>query len=206
MQLKQLAAVACAAAISSSACSTPTTISGVWRDPDFSGAPLRKVFVIARTSDENNRRALEEALAAALARHDVQSATSYRVFHDPHPAREAVRQYLEAQGFDGALVAALKGVLARTTVETGGSFEDYYGVLWGPSYYSPTDQIVDVETTLWNPHDGKLIWSATSETANPTSSSDAISSMVSKIVATLTEARLIPPERAVAYAAPALAH
>jgi hypothetical protein len=182
-----------AVAIGSSACSTPTTIAETWRDPNYSAAPLRKVLILARVRGEANRRSLEDAYAAALSQHGVQAMPSYRVFQQPNPDREAVRQYLTSEGYDGALVSRFEGTQTATRVVPGSDFGWYYGGYWGSDYYLETDVTVKVETSLWDPRTGKLIWSAASETENPSSSADAISSLVSKITSSLTNARLIPP-------------
>lgn len=183
-----------ASAIGTNACTTPTTLSETWRDPNYSAAPLRKVFVLARLQSEANRRTAEDAYVAALSQHGVRATPSYQVFQDRHPDRQEVRQYLESQGYDGALVTRFEGVRNQTRVVPTADFDWYYGGYWGMGdYYLETDQYVKVETSLWDPRTGRLIWSATSETENPSSSSDAISSVVSKITSSLTKERLIPP-------------
>jgi len=185
-------------ALAASACSTPTTISDVWRDPSYSAPPMRKIFVVGATANATNRRTLEDDFAASLAQHSVDATPSYRVFPN-HPTRDAVKSYLEAQGYDGALVVKLRGVQTRTTIQPGADFGWYYGYAWGPDYYVETDRFVKVETSLWDAHDSKLVWSAVTETENPSSSSDAITSLVAKITSTLTKEALIPSTREVAY-------
>jgi hypothetical protein len=200
MQLKHFGLAALAISIgSSSACSTATTISDVWRDPNYSAAPMRKMFVFGGLKSETNRRSLEDGFAASLARHGVQATPSYSVFPTLQVDREAVRQYLKSQNYDGALVVKFEGLQTQTRVEPGAGFGYYYGGLWGPDYYVETDQYVKVETSLWDARTDKLIWSAVSQTENPSSSSDAISSVVTKITSSLTEAGFIPQTPAVAY-------
>jgi hypothetical protein len=203
MKANPILAVA-AVAVSAAACSTPTTLSNVWRDPNYSAAPMQKMFVIGRTNDETNRRTLEDSYVSALAGHGVHAMASYHVFPDSRPDREAVRQHLESQGYDGALITTFKGVHTTTSYEPSMGFYGYYGTVWDNGYVV-TDQVVKVETTLWSMHTGKLVWSASSDTDNPSSSSDAISSVVQKVVSTLTDERLIPAQGpAVAYSSPAI--
>jgi hypothetical protein len=180
-----------------SACSTPTTISDVWRDPSYSAGPMRKIFVVGGTRNETNRRSLEDSFAASLSQHSVAAMASYRVFPG-HPDRDTVKQYLQAQGYDGALVVKLRGVNTQTTLVPDANFGWYWGYAWGPDYYVETDQYVKVESSLWDAHSAKLVWSAVTETANPSSSSDAIQSIVGKVTSTLTKEGLIPSTPAVA--------
>ena len=186
-----------AAAALAAACSTPTTIADVWRDPSYVAPPMKKILVFGAVKSETNRRTLEDAFASSLARHDVRAMAAYRAFPG-QPNRDAARQYLEAQGYDGALVVKYEGMRTQTTIQPGSEFGYYYDELWGWGYVE-TDQFVKVETSLWNAHTGKLVWSAVSETQNPTSSSDAIDSLVTKLTGSLAEARLIPPPMSVSY-------
>ena len=190
---------ALAAAALVSACSTPTTLSDVWRDPSYSAPPMKKILVFGAMKSETNRRTLEDAFASSLAGHNVQAMPAYRALQG-QPTRDAARQYMQAQGFDGALVVKYQGTQTRTTLQPTADFGYYYDGLWGwGSYYVETDQLVKAETSLWDARTGKLVWSAVSETENPSSSSDAINSFVAKLTTSLTDARLIPPPMAVSY-------
>jgi hypothetical protein len=200
MQLKRhLLLVAIAAA---AACTTPTTIERAWRDPSFAGAPLQKVLVIGRVNSEANRRTLEDSYVSALSQHGVAAMASYQAFQDAHPDRSAVQQYLVNQGYDGALVTMYKGMRTQVYVSPSSDFYGYYGGYWDQGYYTDTEQFVKVETSLWDARTAKLIWTASSETENPSSAQDAISSVVSTITKSLTDAHLIGPARAVSSAVP----
>jgi hypothetical protein len=185
-----------AAAALTAACSTPTTLSDVWRDPSYTASPMKKILVFGAVNSDTNRRTLEDTFASSLARHNVQSMAAYHAFPGK-PDRNAAREYLRAQGFDGALVVKYEGTKTRTTIEPGADFGYYYDDLWGGGYYIETDQLVKVETSLWDVSSGKVVWSAVSDTENPTSSSDAITSLVTKLTSSLTDARLIPPPMSV---------
>jgi hypothetical protein len=72
--------------------------------------------------------------------------------------------------------------------------EGFYGAYWGPGapVYAQTDQFVNFETTLWNTSSGKMVWSAVTQTENPTSGKDFVSSLTHKVVPSLAKAGLIP--------------
>jgi len=195
MKLEPLAFAVCL-----TACSTPTTIESTWRDPNYpAAAPMRSLIVLARVPNEANRRTLEDTYAATLSQHGVRATPSYRVFQASHPDRQTVRQFLDQGGYDGLLVSRFEGVRTQTTVAPDANFDAYYGDFWGGGYYLETDQYVRVETSLWDAKTRKLVWSAVSETENPSSSSDAITSVVSKVTSSMTQAGLIPPMPAVSY-------
>jgi hypothetical protein len=93
----------------------------------------------------------------------------------------------------------MKGTRERQTYVpggySGGFWGGYYGAGWGyDPGYMVTDTFVNFETTLWDPHgEGKMVWSAVTETENPSSSSDFIAGLSKSIIPALVQARLLPP-------------
>jgi hypothetical protein len=61
--------------------------------------------------------------------------------------------------------------------------------------YAETDQFVNFETTLWNPSTGRMVWSAVTQTENPSSGANFVSSLTGKIVPSLAQAGFIPPKQ-----------
>jgi hypothetical protein len=56
-----------------------------------------------------------------------------------------------------------------------------------------TDQFVKFETTLWSPSgDGKMVWSAVTQTENPSSGKDFVSSLTKSVVPALGKAGFLP--------------
>ena len=158
---------------------------------------MRKILVIAKTPAETSRRNLEDTMAASLERRGASAMASYRVFQAQAPQEDAIRQYLESERYDGTLVIEFEGVRTQTIVEPYPRFDNYYGTRFQGGFYSNdynvyTNQYVRVDTTLWNAHDNRLAWSVSTQTTNPLSSSDAIKSLVDKLVGTMTEQRLVP--------------
>ena len=179
------------------ACSTPTTVTDTWRDPSYSSGPMRKILVFGKTPAETNRRNLEDAMAASLEKRGAYAVASYRTFQAQVPERSAIRQYLESEHFDGALVIEFQGVQTQTLVEPRPSFDNYYGSRFQGGFYSNdynvyTDQLVKVDTTLWDARSGRLAWSVTTQTTNPWSSTDAIKSLTAKLASTMAREALVP--------------
>lgn len=158
---------------------------------------MRKILVIGKTPAETSRRNLEDTMAAALERRGADAVASYRVFQAQAPQENAIKQYLESERYDGTLVIEFEGVRTRTIIEPYPRFDNYYGTRFQGGFYSSdynvyTDQYVKVDTTLWNARDNRLAWSVSTQTANPLSSSDAVKSLVDKLVGTMIEAHLVP--------------
>ena len=179
------------------ACSTPTTETSVWKSPTYAGGPMGNLVVFGGRMNETERRTLEDGFVSALASHGVHATPSYTIFPQaratPDPAM--IRSTLQSGGYDGALVSTLRGVTEQVLVtpnaDWGGGF---YGAYWGhgPPVYAGTNQFVKFETTVWSPSSGKMIWSAVTETENPKSGRDFVSSLTKTIVPSLAQAGLIP--------------
>jgi hypothetical protein len=193
------AVVTSAVALAGAACSTPTAVTSEWKDPSYTAGPLHNVLVFGARLDDNQRRTLEDGFVSALNAHGVRATPSYTIFSGPLPERSEARATIQKGGFDGVLVSTMRGVKERTYVEPGagwgGSFYgDYWGAGWGgPAVYTQTDEYVKFETTIWDPSgDGKLIWSAVTQTENPMSGHDFTRSLVHKLMPAMLKDGVVP--------------
>jgi hypothetical protein len=195
--LRTMVSTAAAATLGFAACSTPTKVTDAWRDPTFSG-PMKNLVIVGAKMSDTNRRTLEDNFTSALSARGIRATQSYRLLPAAVPSVEEARAALKMGGFDGALVATPRGVKEEVKVIPGGGFYDYWGPTWsGPSDYVQTDEFVRFETTLWDPRDGgKMVWSALTQTVNPSSGKNFVLSLVNKVVPNLVQAGLISPATA----------
>ncbi len=202
--LRSLISTGATMALASTACSTaaPTKVTDVWRDPTYASGQMTNIVVVGARMTDTSRRTLEDGFVAALATHGVRATQSYHLLPDQIPSANDARAALRKGGFDGALVSTPRGVKEQVTVIPGGGFYDYWGPMWaGAPGYVETDQFVKFETTIWDPNTGKMVWSALTQTENPSSGRDFITSLVKKVVPSMGAAGLIPPAgQAVSYA------
>src|SRR5437762_8362986 len=83
-----------------------TEMTSTWTDPSARGAELSKVAVICLAKDPGLRRMAENTAAANMT--GAQAVPSYQVLGEADLRnREAVKQQLKAQGFQGVLVMRL---------------------------------------------------------------------------------------------------
>ena len=179
------------------ACSTPTTVTNEWKSPSYAAGPMKNVVVVGAKLDDTQRRTLEDGFVAALSTHGVRATPSYTLFPAQLPDRAEAQSTIQKQGFDGVLVSTMRGINERTYIEpgwNGGFYSDYWGPGWGgPSAYVETDAFVKFETTVWDPSGGgKLVWSAVTQTENPSSSHDFTKSLTNKLVPEMVKAGLVP--------------
>jgi hypothetical protein len=185
----------------SGACGPKTSVTQVWKAQTTSPAPMRSVLVLAARMDEANRRAMEDTFVAQLAKHGVTGTPAYRLFPDRLPDEEQAREAARNAHVDGVMALTFKGVRQQLTYMPGsyaGDFWDgYYGPLvsagaWSPGYVE-TDDFVNLEATLWDARlNDKVVWSALTQTTNPSSGRSFDDSVASKLVPELAKAQFIP--------------
>jgi hypothetical protein len=178
------------------ACSTQTTETSVWKSPTYAAGPMRNVAVFGGRVDPTQRHTLEDSFVSALSAYGVHATQSYTIFGDQVPPDQmTIRATLKKAGYDGALVSTLKGVSEQVLVAPDADWgSGFYGAYWGPGapVYAQTDQFVKFETTLWDPNSGRMVWSAITQTENPTSGSDFASSLTKAVVPSMAKAGLLP--------------
>ena len=180
------------------ACSTPTTETNVWKSPTYAAGPMKNLAVFGGRLSDADRRTVEDGFVSALATYGVHATQSYTIFpqNQVPPDAASVRATLQGAGYDGALVSTLEGVSEHVLVTPDAGWAGgFYGAYWGPGapVFAQTDQFVKFETTLWSPSSGKMVWSAITQTENPTSGRDFVLSLTKTVVPSLAKARLIPP-------------
>ena len=187
-------------------CATKTRVSSQWLSPDYTGGPMHKFLVVAVSDTPLGRRTYEDRFTGALRASGAEAVSSYKLLPtDDRLTKAELEGVVRRDGFDGVIVSRLLEVREETTVVPpsttvvpsygyGYGYHGYYGrgydVVHSPGY-TKTTEIVSLETKLWNAADSQLAWGITSETFDPTSTDDAISSVTKKLVSKLSEDGLL---------------
>jgi len=179
-----------------------TQMTSVWRDPQYSGGPLKKLAIIVVHKDDPTRRMVEDEIARSLAGGTTQVLPSYTVLATLEKDRTAIKNTLLAQGFDGALVGRVAAVVSDKTYRPPatyavfggpydgaapgfGSFDEYYGYSYTVAYdpgYTRVDTRVVIETILYKLPEAKPIWTGTTESMNP-NSREELADKVGRLIA-----------------------
>ncbi len=185
---QHIALIAC---LMISACSTTTRITGSWKDPaiEASTGESKSVLITALSRNIEVRTKLEDALAAKAAERNVEAVKSSDIFTPDFfqvlPERDELIAQIRQTGVDAILTVSLIDKESETRYVRGstryapmpiynwyGGFYSYinywHPIMYDPGYYV-TDKTYFLETNLYNAETGRLIWSAQSETVNPTS-------------------------------------
>lgn len=181
-----------------------TRVVTAWRDPavtiDREG--LNKVLFIALLKDEATRRAAEDKMVAMSHGRGIVSynyiGNNVEALNDPGMSDKMI-----ADGIDGVVIMRLVDVAKEQTYVPGMVMPPYYASPYGyygyaaPMYYDPgfvqTDVTYMVETNIYSTTMGKLIWTATTSTVNPSNVGSGVAEIVTAINTKMRDEGFIRP-------------
>ncbi|MDG1275792.1 MAG: hypothetical protein P8O16_00840 [Algoriphagus sp.] len=183
------------------ACSPSTKITGSWTGPNTPSEPYKSIFVTAISENLVARQTIENDIDAMLQKDGVEAKSSFDIIPPGFKAtaenKEATVAAIRDGGSDAILTIALLDQTSETRYVPGttmyspmgyggyyGRFSGYYSyynpVMYSPGYYS-TDKNYYIEINLYDAKTEELVWSAQSETTNP-SSIETFSNAFSQLV------------------------
>ncbi|UZD22996.1 hypothetical protein PBT90_06260 [Algoriphagus halophytocola] len=172
-----------------SACSPSTKITGSWKAPAAKEGGYSNLFVTALTDKLVARQTIENDIDTILEEDGITANSSFEIIPPGFKAtpenKEEVINQIKAAGHDAILTIALLDQTSETRYVPGstmyspmmyggyyGSFYGYYSyynpVMYDPGYYT-TDKNYYIEMNLYDAQTEQLVWSAQSETTNPSS-------------------------------------
>lgn len=205
-RLFKLAPLALFVSLLSFSCAT-TKITESWKDDGYRGAPFSDLFVIGVAKKETTRRSFENIFVEKLQAAGVQAVASSSVMPlDQKIEKKAILAAIEKLDIDAVLMTRLvslkeKEIRSPSTSEYGRPddyqgryYRDYstaYGYTHQPTEYT-TSLRVGLETKLYDVETEKLIWAATSKTANPKSNVKLFDAVIEALVRDLKKKKLLP--------------
>lgn len=170
-------------------CSPSSKIIGSWTGPDTPSEPYQSIFVTGISSNLVARQTIENDINIHLKERGVTAVSSFDIippgFKATEENKEATIKAIKEGGSDAILTIALLDQTSETRYVPGttmyspmmyggyyGRFYGYYSyynpVMYNPGYYS-TDKTYYLEMNLYDVQTETLVWSAQSETTNPSS-------------------------------------
>lgn len=196
-------------------CSSVTTVSGTWKKPATVAQKYNKIAVIGLSGDIVKRSAIEKAIVAKFAASGINAVAGTNILPDnlvdgnadhkvDEEKKNEIANLLKKQGVDGVLTISLVNVKESEQYVPGTSFytpySGYYGFnsyYWGaynmvntPGYYVQNTNIF-LASNFYNLGTEQLLWSAQTNTGNPTSLSDLSQSYASALVEKFLNAGVI---------------
>ncbi len=208
----QVFAAAAGALVLLASCAS-TTLQSTWVDPTFTGGPFKKVFVMGLAArNVTARRVFEDIMVSKLQAAGVQAVPAYQFIPNEGAVPEPVLDEAVAKsGADSMMMTRLLGIETQTSVSTmmvpgpvmGPGFGPGFGPGWGgPGWWGAYNawyavpqvtqyQIATAETTLYDVSTRRLVWTATSQTFNPTSVQQEAPGLADAVIGALQARGLI---------------
>ena len=171
-------------------CGPAVYVDKTWRDPEttIDVSQMKKILVAAFLKTDAGRRNAEDELSEMLKGKGVPSY-SYLTM-DPKPEnRDAIKQMLEQDGFDAAMVLRLVDVDKDVKYVPGSYttypvyYRDFWGYYWNSfttasATYSPgyfeTTRTYSLEMNIYLLENNKLVWSGLTSYSNPSNANKLI--------------------------------
>jgi len=182
-----------------------------WFNPNYEGQVFHKVLVIGITQDLPVRADFEDAMAAQLARPDMQTIPGNQILLRPDPKAKPdlnyLREQIRAYQIDAVVVSRLLKVDKKVTVVPSStyvvpfpyyySFYGYLGAVYPVVYdpgYTRVDTTVRVETNVYatSKPDGDLVWTGISDSFDPKSAKKVADGLVKEVPKQMEKDGLLP--------------
>lgn len=187
-------------------CAGNSTLVNMWRDPAYNQPPMQSVLVVAVRRNPTMRRTLEDAFVHQLEKHGVRATPSYGRFAEAPPDTSQIDDLVNAGGYDGLILATRLPTERSTSYVPGyvstqpvsyvspwsGRYRTYWVDVMHPGYVE-RDVTVRHEVELWNLRSGgRLVWTGTGETLNPSSPAEVNHDVAKNVVPELARQGFIP--------------
>lgn len=183
-----------------SACGT-TRLTDTWQAPEFQRDDMKKVLVVAATSNTTNRVIFESTFAAELQKHGIDAIPSIKAIGDQAPTKEAVMAFVK-QGTVDHVVAVKVGAFdiqvdrvpeSVMTYYTGPYYAPSLGGYWGAwgagntvtmtrESYIDTQTNVILTTSVYNTQTEQLDWGGRSKSFDVAAVSQIADELASQMV------------------------
>ncbi len=167
-----------------SSCSSSTQLQNIWKNESYKKEGFKKILVFGMAGKEWKKKVYENEFGTVFKKYNVETVIAWQVLPKGEQLTiDTFEKYFEDQNIDAVLVAVETGKSTKETVYGGGSsyvsagFRGFY-ISTSPVYHVPSylseETIIFMDTKLFETKEGKLVWSATSESYEPKSTSDVI--------------------------------
>ena len=188
-------------------CKPSTEITGSWKNPNaLMVGEVNTILVTALTGRTMARQSMEDELSRALNKQGYKTVKSIDVMPPTLSSGQTVERSdliakINGTGADAILTVALLDKETETRYVPGNQGYapiprfGYYGTFWGyyntwyPTLYSPgyyeEDKVYFLETNLYDAKTEQLLWSAQSESYNPSNLPDFADEFAKVVVSRL---------------------
>ena len=191
-----------------------TSISASWMSEKYQSRNFKKLMVIGMSTNVAARATFEDELVYFMRMKGINAVAASSVLPPDRvivsEAPEVQKQRLKDEGFDGVFAISLleknnttKYVSGTTTYAPMSFYGGYYGSFFSyyphmysnvyqPGYYVASQEII-LNSSLFDVDSGDLLWSAQSDTSDPSSVDDAANSYAKSMVTQIIKRKVIIP-------------
>lgn len=188
-----------------SACTSTHMVSS-WKESDIKANSFKKYFVICVNNNNSKRRGWEDAIVRALNAHHVKAVASYKIFPKSIPDSTELNKHLKGE-YDAVLMIHKIDEETRKYLTPGyaaiypffgfrNRFFHSYAYFYNQVYYPPRverEKIYQLETNIYEPkEDGRLIWTAVTETRNPSSTQGFSREVLELLIPQMVKDKILP--------------
>lgn len=191
-----------------------TSVSASWMSDNHAARNFKKLLVIGMSTNVAARATFEDELVYFMRLKGINAIAASSVMS---PDRAVVAESAEVQkkrlvdnGFDGVFAISLleknnttKYVAGTTTYAPVSFYGGYYGSYYSynsymysnvyqPGYYVASQEII-LNSSLFDVDSGDLLWSAQSDTIDPSSTDNAANSYAKRMVSYILKEKIILP-------------
>jgi hypothetical protein len=191
-----------AATVSALPARASTKFRTTWKAPEVTVLTLAEgetVLAMVMSAREESRNGLEALLAQELGERGVEAIPAYSVVpNSVIKDKDKARPYIERSGARYVIVMRVAGrdkelrgsgptfdaVPVYTGPYYGGFYGGYYAFGWGVTYSAGNlqiDEVVHVETLVYDLRNDKLVWAGMSETMNPDTAQKVVRDLVKEV-------------------------
>ncbi|MCU0332936.1 MAG: hypothetical protein MUE91_01990 [Ignavibacteriaceae bacterium] len=174
-------------------CSPSTELIDIYSDQAFAGKEFKKILVLGITTDEWKKKVYENEFRSQFLNYDVEVLMAWQELPKGEQLnRETFEKYFREKNVDAILVAIEGGESSDKTLYSGGGSSHVYVGFYGfyastASYYFNSEflaeeKIVHMRTNLYETTEGKIIWSAKSQSFEPKNTGDVVKAVSHKVV------------------------
>jgi hypothetical protein len=172
-----------------------TKFTGTWVDENYSGGPIKSIMVVGVAENPRNRKIFEAAMAKQFEQNGVNAVPSEVALGGQEINKDNLIEAATKENVEAVLVTRVVGVDKEQVYypPTVYTVPDPYYYRWDTYYprmydyvdspgYMATYEYVNLETNVYDLTERKLIWSAASETFDPTNVNKVVEELAKKLV------------------------
>jgi hypothetical protein len=173
-------------------CSSSTQLENEWSDKSYKKEGFKKILIFGMATKSWKKKVFENEFVTAFKKYDIEAVAAWEELpEDEQLNKETFEIYFKDQHIDAVLVARETGESTKETMYGGGSsfvavgFYGFYvstAAVYQVPGYLDNETVIYMDTKLFETTEAKLIWSATSQSYDPQTTSDVIKAVTYIVV------------------------